>query len=552
MKRNFCYVLLMLLALAGNINADELKIADIALSPGQQAEVAVELDNPDNQFIMLEFYIQLPEGIRVASDEDGYLMYELNSARTLRSHLLEMTEQTGGNYHVLLYSSRNEALKGSSGAVFTMTVEADASIASGTYTGKLANQITSDPNKKEIDFPDKTFSISVTSESNDYLTIADIEIGTGQQKTVEVELVNPDNQFIMLEFYIQLPEGIRVASDEDGYLMYELNSARTLRSHLLEMTEQTGGNYHVLLYSSRNEALKGTSGAVFTMTLEADATLEPGEYEGKLTNQITSDPDKNEIDFPDRTFKITVVNTEDVRVILDENATVIPDAATGVNVRVKRTIPANSWSTIVLPFDMDETQVKSAFGEDVQLLDFNGYVTEEDEEGNIVAIEIQFNPLTSIEANHPCMIRVSKAITEFDADNVDIDPEEEPTVAAIRRTKKQWSEMIGTYTAGTEVPYTCIFVNGNNFYYSIGNTVMKGYRAYFDFYDVLTDIENEYAVKIRMSTLDNEPTSIDQIKKGSVSEGVYTIQGIFLGNNVNLESVPSGFYIVNGKKYIKK
>ena len=542
----------MLLALAGNINADELKIDDIILSPGQQTEVAVELDNPDNQYIMLEFYIQLPEGVSVATDEDGYLMYELNSGRTTRSHNLEMEEQSGGNYHVLLYSSRNEALKGTSGAVFTMTVQADASISSGRYTGKLMNQITSDANKTEIDFPDKTFNVAIVSEAQDYLSIADFEIGTGQQNTIDVELYNPDNQYIMLEFYIQLPEGISVAHDEDGYLIYEMNSGRTLRSHNLEMEEQSGGNYHVLLYSSRNEALKGTSGAVFTMTLEADTSMEPGEYEGKLANQITSDPDKNEIDFPDRTFKITVVNTEDVRVILDENATTMPDAADGVNVRVKRTIPANSWSTIVLPFDMDETQVKSAFGEDVQLLDFNGYETEEDEDGNIVAIEIKFNPATSIEANHPCMIRISKAITEFDADNVDIDPEEEPTVAAIRRTKRQWSEMIGTYTAGTEVPYTCIFVNGNNFYYSIGNTVMKGFRAYFDFYDVLTDIENEYAVKIRMSTLDNEPTSIDQIKKGSISEGVYTIQGIFLGNNVNLESVPSGFYIVNGKKYIKK
>lgn len=386
----------------------------------------------------------------------------------------------------------------------------------------------------------------------DELKIEDIVLSPGQQAEVAVELDNPDSQYIMLDFYIQLPEGISVASDEDGYLMYELNSSRTLRSHILQMEEQAGGNYHVLLYSSRNEALKGTSGAVFTMTLEADAALEPGEYEGKLTNQITSDPDINEIDFADRTFKIIVTNTEDVRVILDENATVMPEAATGVNVRVKRTIPANSWSTIALPFSMDEEQAKSAFGDDVQLLDFNGYVTEEDEDGNIVALEIQFNPLTSIEANHPCMIRVSEAISEFDADNVDIDPEEEPTVAAIRRTKKQWSEMIGTYTAGSEVPYTCIFVSGNNFYYSIGKTVMKGFRAYFDFYDVLTDIENEYAVKIRMNTLDNEPTGIDGIKKGSLSEGVYTLQGIFLGKDVDMDNVPSGFYIVNGKKHIKK
>lgn len=55
----------------------------------------------------------------------------------------------------------------------------------------------------------------------------------------------------------------------------------------------------------------------------------------------------------------------------------MPEAAEGVNVRVKRTIKANEWSTLVLPFAMTAEQVKSAFGNDVQLADFTGVETEE-------------------------------------------------------------------------------------------------------------------------------------------------------------------------------
>ena len=45
-------------------------------------------------------------------------------------------------------------------------------------------------------------------------------------------------------------------------------------------------------------------------------------------------------------------------------------------VRVKRTINANEWSTICLPFAITAEQVKGVFGDDVQLGDFTGAVYE--------------------------------------------------------------------------------------------------------------------------------------------------------------------------------
>lgn len=241
-------------------------------------------------------------------------------------------------------------------------------------------------------------------------------------------------------------------------------------------------------FASANEIPGSAVQNLVTVEFTVGASVAIGEYDvtlkGTMFEYNLSDKDYAD----DVTFKVKVVNVHNV--VLDENATVAPAAATGVNVTVKRTINANEWSTICLPFAMTEAQVKTAFGDDVQLADFAGYETETNTDEEITGIKVKFNSgITAIEANHPYAIKVSSAVTEFSAEGVDINPEEEPTVAAIKRTKKQWSEMTGTYVADTPIGENCLFLSGNKFWYSKGSTKMKAFRAYFDFYDVLTEVE---------------------------------------------------------------
>lgn len=267
---------------------------------------------------------------------------------------------------------------------------------------------------------------------------------------------------------------------------------------------------------------------------EYDVTLKGTMFEYNLSDKDYAD---------DVTFKVKVVNVHNV--VLDENSTVAPTAATGVNVNVKRTINANEWSTICLPFAMSAEQVKAAFGSDVELKDFNGYDAETDADENIVGIKVKFDDATAIEANHPYVIKVSSAITEFSVDGVDIDPEEAPTVAAVKRTKKQWSEMIGTYEAETVVEENCLFLSDNKFYYSKGKTKMKAFRGYFDFYDVLTDVENAEARSIDFDFGDT--TGIQKINVNAQNDGIfYDLSGRCV------EKPSKGVFIVNGKKVVIK
>lgn len=247
---------------------------------------------------------------------------------------------------------------------------------------------------------------------------------------------------------------------------------------------------------------------------------------------------------------ITVVAAGEIRTILDETSTTLPTDETAANVLVKRTLKANEWSTIVLPFGMSAAQWKDVFGDDARLMEFTGYDIVEDGD-DVVGIYVKFSEVAAgapFEANHPYVLKVSSPLSEFTVDGVEIVVEEEPTVATVKRTKKQWSELIGTYVANTVLEDQMLFLSGNKFWYSKGLTKMMGMRAYFDFYDVLTVVE-ESSVKAVMDYNDEATAIVDL--NAPTADNVYGVDGVYYGNNVELARLPKGTYIINGKKVFK-
>lgn len=163
MKNLKQYLIMALLAIASNAFADELYVNDFNMEPGETKTVSVELNNPDNRYIMLEFELSLPEGIEISLDEDGELMVTPNGNRFTRSHVLEVEKLTSGNYKFLIYSSRNAALLGDSGELFTMTLTASSAIETGTYQGRFFNQVFANTDKVESNPEESVFNIQVCS-----------------------------------------------------------------------------------------------------------------------------------------------------------------------------------------------------------------------------------------------------------------------------------------------------------------------------------------------------------------------------------------------------
>jgi len=251
-------------------------------------------------------------------------------------------------------------------------------------------------------------------------------------------------------------------------------------------------------------------------------------------------------------FYVNVVNNHTV--VLDEASTTAPEAATGVDVRVKRTIRADEWSTICLPFAMTEAQVKSAFGDEAQLADFTSYEVTEDDDENIVGIVVNFDDVDiseGLEANHPYIIKVATDVSEFAVDGVDIVPDEDNAYIESNNGKSGNRKVVyhgfyGTYRAETEIPEFYLFLNSNKFYYSKGLTKTKAYRAYFYFNDVLTSVE-EAGAKVRFF-IDDTAAEIEGIGGVMQTGAVYSVSGVRMGTADRLKTLPKGLYIVNGKK----
>lgn len=83
---------------------------------------------------------------------------------------------------------------------------------------------------------------------------------------------------------------------------------------------------------------------------------------------------------------------------------------------------------------------------------------------------------------------------------------------------------------------------------------MKAFRAYFQFCDVLAEVEEGLNARVLLSYegSNGEKTKIDARTMMAIENGkVYTVAGQYVGEGEDMNRLPKGVYIVNGKKIIK-
>lgn len=358
------------------------------------------------------------------------------------------------------------------------------------------------------------------------VSVADIEaLSSGE--TVQFKLhVSDVTAMTSMHFEVELPATFSV-------------TGVSATSDWAAMFSREGGVVGAI--SSSDNALKGEGDAA-TVSVSIPPGTAVGEYPVTIDNIRINGA---ELGTP-VVFNINVVAQHTV--VLDELSTTAPENATGVNVTVKRTINANEWSTICLPFDMTEAKVKEIFGDDVQLAYFTSYDVEKDGT-DVTSITINFEDDDLSEgfyANYPYLIKTSKDITEFSL-TTDITPDDvQESYSAGKGANKKSGKFIGTYQANTVVPENTLFLSGNNFWYSTGQTKMKAFRAYFDFMDVLSEVENASS-RVVMKWDDEQPTGISEIKHETQKNSQYYDLS---GRRVVRPN--KGVYIVDGKKTVIK
>ena len=290
-------------------------------------------------------------------------------------------------------------------------------------------------------------------------------------------------------------------------------------------------------FSSSNPIPGSVVKNLVTVSFQVANTVATGNYnvtlQGTMFEYNSSDKDYA----ADVTFTVHVID----RVPLDENSTIAPTAQNGVNVTVIRTIQANVWNTICLPFAMTEAQLKAAFGNDVKLCLFQDYSV--DANNNITINFSSWATSGGFYANYPMLIKTSNDVESFEVDDVSIVSGE--AVAAYETgsgpAKQTLGKFIGTLKAGTTIPENNLFLNANKLYYSTGSTVIKGFRGYFWLKD-FNPSANAPTFKV-----DGGTTRVEGLS-------VVTDDGTIYNLNGQKVETPAqkGVYIKNGKKVILK
>ena len=232
-------------------------------------------------------------------------------------------------------------------------------------------------------------------------------------------------------------------------------------------------------------------------------------------------------------------------------------------VKIARKMVANRWTTCVLPFSLNRQQVDAIFGpaysatakEGTQILYFDHV------EGNkAYFVRHAYN---TIVAGKPFLIKPTKEVTSINTADV----KDYPYVTIENTEPAKWCESNG-YVWTSSYNTMNIFKNdyfigasdGNFKAYSGTSGTVKGFRGFLK-------ADHSAGTKPMMLSIstssitdgnEGETTGIEDLIINADGElipancRVYNINGQLVSEDANsFQSLPSGIYIINGKKYIK-
>lgn len=336
-------------------------------------------------------------------------------------------------------------------------------------------------------------------------------------------------------------------------------------------------------------------------------TLSFGIQVGSAAND-TQDADDNAWTCFDN-FKIEYLGMPEHELILDEDQTdgdYIKAQAWDDNktlqksiVYLHRTMNTDKWNSLVLPISLNVGQVKSIFGDQVHISEFKG-ANDENHPQRII-----FDPITA-NRNDPDAIAIEEgklylvkptadggmpkdqAVKTFNKDGYDISVTDYYTIVGVtfkhkndvkdvnysarvegtkgseEYGKPNQVQFVGTYVKcfdTNNIPANSYVLNGNNkggtaglWYYRTMPTNTKGFRGWLQSVNGQASKVFEYEIEGVVEQVNGNTTAIDGIEAAQQhSANIYNLNGQLVRQGAtSTEGLPSGLYIVGGKKLVVK
>ena len=260
------------------------------------------------------------------------------------------------------------------------------------------------------------------------------------------------------------------------------------------------------------------------------------------------------------------INGSDNLLVLDENKTLaVTKSYTGAKMLLHRTFTKNAdndkkgWNSIILPVDMTAAQVKEAFGEGVQMAEFDRL------ENNWIkfsTVDVAADGVV-LHKNTPYIIYPTKEPLgnySYTIDGVTEILDGHVYVANGINYDDQTSELTHTVSSGG-MTYTGSYsnpttVSKDSYMFSKGDLIhtknphdVKAYRCWLK--------DDMHTGKMLMFSINGNgidgTTGIHVIEenKQNTNTGIYNLGGVCMNTN-NVDKLPKGVYVVNNKVVVKK
>lgn len=247
------------------------------------------------------------------------------------------------------------------------------------------------------------------------------------------------------------------------------------------------------------------------------------------------------------------------------NTITATEAGHVAKVTVNRKMTAGIWTTCVLPFSLNKHQVDAIFGNTYSIGNENGtqILYFDRVEGNkVYFVRHAYN---TIVAGKPFLIKPTKDVTSINTAEIPDYP-----YVTIENTKPEDWCTGNSYTWASSYSNDMIVKEGDGFISNQDGTfknfvgasgTLKGFRGYLKRLDTQTSAKPIMLQVVNSSNVDGdngETTGIEDLiidADGQLMPAngkVYNINGQLVSEDANsFQSLPSGIYIINGKKYIK-
>ena len=246
------------------------------------------------------------------------------------------------------------------------------------------------------------------------------------------------------------------------------------------------------------------------------------------------------------------------------NTITATEAGHVAKVTINRSMTAGVWTTCVLPFSLNVHQVDAIFGDTYKSGNENGtqILYFDRVEGNkVYFVRHAYN---TIVAGKPFLIKPTKEVTSINTAKVP----DYPYVTIENTEPANWCTgndytWASSYSYGMTVQVGDGFISKDGLFKNfVGESgTLKGFRGYLKRLDTQAHAKPIMLQVVNSSNVDGnngETTSIEDLiidADGQLMPAngkVYNINGQLVSEDANsFQSLPSGIYIINGKKYIK-